>query len=403
VLLGTIVISICFRFLAPNAPSFDSNWFDNDFICPYAVCRVILSEEQPRIYDLKTQSDMVNRIKYPLKDAKPILFQYPPFAYIFFVPFAIFPFHLAYRIFQGVTLVFGCCTFAFVYKRFTGWNYKQLYLLLAASLFAFPVWLGFLGGQYHWFFLGVLSLYYCGLLNSRQELAGISLAISSIKLQYMPLNVLATFLLGYKKALVCGALGLLILLCLSGFAFGFENVIDYPKALLHSETGKDVTGVFPQNQICVRGLFVRLLPDHQSAWAAEICYLGALAAGSLVAVVSKTKPYLVKGWALTVVLFLQLVFALHVQFQDCLYIALIVPLTISTKQRDLFVSTKAKTAYYLWIAAILCYPFITWMQPFFDINIYGRLLILVLNFCLLCAAFVCWWFALKSTSASQSS
>jgi hypothetical protein len=263
-------------------------------------------------------------------------------------------------------------------------------LLVVCATFSYPVWLGIVAGQYHWIFFGLFSLFYIGILEGAQTMSGISLAISSVKAQCVPVHALVALVLGYKRLLIVSALSVVLMLLVTWCVFGLEAILEYPKVLLDAETSKETVGSFPAFQICVRGLFVQCFGEHVAAYLAIIFYIFALIAIAYIWLKAKNADRFVKQWALALTILLQLVFALHMHDYDCLFIAFTLPLTLSAQsQKIMFSNGRARIAYIFWLVLLFAYPFLSWFQTAIDRHAYGNTFLLAINTLLVIACATC--------------
>ena len=400
-LLTALVFSFTWPFFKYGEPS-PQHYFKNDFMFLYVLARIVTSPQYKQIYDADLQLAISNEILAPLHEDTPFCFPYPPYAFMFCAPLGFMPFHLAYRVHQIVTLLFGAGIFVWLYKKVTEWSAGQLLVLLQSALIAFPVFLGVTGGQYHLFFFALFALFFYGLASKKELPAGVGLALSSMKLQYAPMFGLILLMNRKWKAIGACFATLALLLVASGLWFGFDNIVNYPKILLFTETSKTLTGIYPENHICIRGLFLRIMPEKLAHTSTTLMYIGALAGCAWMWLKGRGKGDLVFGWGLAIATLANLVFALHVQFQDCLYLALAIPFTINGAQREMMrmnVLQHGAFWYRAWCVMLAAFPFTSWLQPMFDISKYGRTLILALNMILLFIAIWCWKIAMKTANA----
>jgi hypothetical protein len=115
-------------------------------------------------------------------------------------------------------------------------------------------------GQLTWLALGLCFLVYLGYRSGRPVLAGVSLALVSVKPQY--LLPLGAPLLGTSRwaALSCFLIAELALSLVAVLWFGWQNVIFYPLIVMKAETTTEFSGVSPEFIVSLRGQLARFFP-----------------------------------------------------------------------------------------------------------------------------------------------
>jgi hypothetical protein len=130
---------------------------------------------------------------------------------------------------------------------------------IALTFASYPAWLSFELGQTSLPEFAFFALFFWALQDARHLVSGLVAALIAVKLQYTPFIGVAGLIAGRLKFIGGGLLGMAILLGVSALVLGVPNVIGYPQALLHGETGGDVSGVAAIDMQTVRGSLCLLL------------------------------------------------------------------------------------------------------------------------------------------------
>src|SRR5947199_6168441 len=77
---------------------------DADFVAFYGLGRILNEHPAQELYNFELQKKICNEV-HPLKTGTYSPFVHPPFVAIFFRPFARLPYHLAYLIWVGISLL----------------------------------------------------------------------------------------------------------------------------------------------------------------------------------------------------------------------------------------------------------------------------------------------------------
>lgn len=332
-----------------------------DFINIYMAGKLALSEDRYRAYDPEVQLDWYNRVIHPAKIEKCIYLQYPPYFFPLMVPVSVIPLRESYIVWNILSIAFGLACLYLASRTSGQYGKFTLVMLSLGSVISFPSCDSILDGQFTWWLVGGISLFYWGFLRGKDLLCALVLAIMSIKPHFVIFLLIPVLLSKRKRLVAYTALLIAGLLLLSGFVIGWNNLIVYPNILLHAEVTSAYAMVFPERMVSVRGPASVFLPTE----AAFAVSFGALAVGLALTVWcwwgclirNKFKP----EWCMAVTLLALLVTTPHIHVYDCILIALPAFLTVSTVLLTgmLAIRPLPKT---LWMLLIASYPVFSWVM-----------------------------------------
>lgn len=186
-LIAVLLISaqIAFYVLSWSRLLSDPSLKGMDFISFYTAGRIARAENYHLLFDLDAQRAVQHTIVEP--DTFPggvNLSQHPPYLAPFLSLFSVDDFVLVY-IYWSIVRLLVMLVCGEIIRRFLlhlGWDQLPALLTALSSLCFFPFFLGLLGGQDTAFIMLGLLLWMTGLLTSREMLAGLGLAFSSLSL-----------------------------------------------------------------------------------------------------------------------------------------------------------------------------------------------------------------------------
>lgn len=222
--------------------------FGFDFYSFWAAANVFLSGKSPYNNDLLQAAQL--SAGWP-KDSELHIFPYPPWALLFFTPFALLPFELAkvaWTIFSLSTMIHG----AIIVNRFVAKEFKTDLLQfpsLLISLIMFPPTLRevLLGQTAHLTFYGVaLSLHF----RDQSLISGLLLAITSLK----PQQFAPFYFLVFARDIMC-----LQYKRLFGFCIGATSLLAFI-SLLQFDILSEYLVYLADNRDILRGFGVVTIP-----------------------------------------------------------------------------------------------------------------------------------------------
>lgn len=340
----------------------------SDFINSYAAARLARQclqsklsgspEELPRIYDAAVQANLQNELIAPVKPESPFYNQYAPVMYLLFLPLSHFSMSQAWLVW-----CFGTASaILFILCKTVLPHYKDLKTKISipiATFASFPYWMSFKLGQTSLFLLPNMLLFWHWLSGGRYFIAGLSASLVILKLQYLPAIMAIGLALGRFKFLAGFGSGAIFLATACTLLLGYQNILDFPGALLQGETGHSVTGVAPEMMQNLRGsLFLITGQDakieHQIAfgvWLLTAVFIYLLFKREKTA--SPEKRDLLFAASLC----LMLVSSPHCHMQDYVLLVYALELVYRTSQ-------NIKTEWLVpSLALVLAFPILSW--PFF--------------------------------------
>lgn len=228
--------------------------------------------EKIAIYDINVQQQSLQNILCGANTKLPFYLQYPPYFFALVLPLSIFPsINLAWIAWAVLGLLAAIISLAILAGDLT---FKQRNIAVLMVLSSYPAWLSIELGQTSLILfpalVGMLTL-----LPTRPLLAAISASVGMIKLQYMPVLLLAGLSVGKLRYLLGSVLAAVLLGGLSLTVLGVDNVISYPQALLNGETAATVGGVSANVMQNLRGELVLVLGEDSAL--VRHCAMGGFA------------------------------------------------------------------------------------------------------------------------------
>lgn len=241
VLFGYLSEGVLFARLVDKRP------YVSDFVNSYnagILSREYLEGNHIDVYDPILQDTSLRKIIAPVVPEAPFYLQYPPWFFAWMLPLSLVSLNVAWLLWFGLGFS-ALVASVFVAGRVVGLAPKNptTIIALSAALAAFPAWLSFQLGQTSLMVNPALVAFWILLAGNKFFLSGLSTAIIMIKIQYMPVVGLVGVLHGKSKYLLGVVVATAINMILAWLAVGTQNVLRFPEALLHHETGHSVVGV----------------------------------------------------------------------------------------------------------------------------------------------------------------
>src|SRR4029453_11758788 len=156
------------------------------FLNVYAAGKLTLSSDRYHIYDAAVQQATVNQLISPARLERTFFLQYPPYFFLAMTPLALLPIAGAYWLWLCVTVAMGLAALLLLVRLTGQLRGSMAWLFLLAVVASPPSWRTLRLGQVSWLLVAMTALYCHCLLRRKDVGAGILLALSSIKLQYLP-------------------------------------------------------------------------------------------------------------------------------------------------------------------------------------------------------------------------
>lgn len=208
-----------------------------DYIC-YYVAGVLAKQSltQPvHVYDAAAQLVIYNDLIKPCAAAKTLYCPYPPYFFLLMVPFVALSLNDSFMLFCLLGLAANLLAIYGLFKEF-GWKY-----IFIGGIFVignFPTWQGFLLGNTSIFMFPALWLYTSLWRRNLPFASGFSMIPYLFKFQYMPLQTIPAIKRFGWKFIVAAALSLVGLVAVSVATLGWQNVIEFPRAMNQTYTFK---------------------------------------------------------------------------------------------------------------------------------------------------------------------
>lgn len=356
-----------------------------DFLLFYKLGKIAGSDQRFHIYDQDLQREWNNRLISPLHTDKVLYAPYVPWLCPLLIPLGALPLKESYFVWCLSTLMAGLVALAFLIKDLYRSSTLTTALFLCATMASLPAWYTVMKGQSTWLILGLCCLFYWAFTRNRDLIAGISLALLSQKPQYAIFFAVPALARKRWKIIATGLFTEALLLIMSGFAIGWDNVFAYPKILLTPDSIYHDNGVAPPtHMVAIRALLSIMLPQSISMTASLVLMFGMLAV--LWQFWRKTEPE-ANSWLMAVTITTSLLFSPHTYLYDCLLIALAAVLgwnpAVGTE--------KLPRGLLLFRFLMITYPLTSWCL-YFSENVTAllpNLAFTVLNLLILIALFLC--------------
>ncbi len=241
---------------------------------------------------------------------------------------------------------------------------RYMVLTIAATLAMFPSMANFTLGQAAWFLLGTTCLYFWSLYKRKDLLAGLSLALISIRPQYCLFFLIPAVVNRRWRLLAYFASGMVALLLLAGFTLGWRTVLDYPQVVLYAEsTGKHLWGAGVQrNLVSIRALLNLFLPTALSVQVGLLLFLISLLFSAWLWLKSKNQDNQTFAWLVSITILLALISSPHTYVYDLCLLALTF---MTLKQVSSFKSFQAMPfSLRIWYVLLVAYPILSWCARF---------------------------------------
>lgn len=362
----------------------------SDFVNHYKAAIMVWTPHRYQVYDPSVQLAWINYVIRPEHLDQVFYWQYPPYVYAMLAPLAFVSLTYAYGIWCASAVVWGCFTLYFLLRNQGSLSGRQIVLFLVGTMAAMPAWLTLRLGQFSFLLLGLTALFILCWCSRRDAYAGVVLAVTTIKLQFIPFFLVPVLVCKRWKVLAYFVVGELSLVLLAGFTVGWDNVWGYPRVLLGAETTSNFAGVSEQEMVNIRGMLSLLMPGVSTMLASCVAlFVGIMMTGWLWLKVCRGNSNNI-AWAMSTTVLVCLLASPHVHRQDLLLLA--IPAALTLPVVSFFDLSKiGPTIFRLWCGVFLAYPLLGWVAFLFK-DIFGYLRIQplgLLNLVLLTLGVVC--------------
>jgi len=347
-----------------------------DFVKMYTGAKMILAGATKSIYDPLFQLTWLNQTVSPAVFKEPNSMHYPPHVFALMLPFAMFPVRIGYAVWCTFTFALGAAALMFL-RQAAGFRLTKLDCAMIAFflLGSVPSFCNILVGQAAWYMVAVTAFVFGLLLKSAENLnatqlkrtqilAGIAMAFSTVKPQYLLMLAPPLLIRKQWKIIAIAAVVELLLVLLAVLTIGWENVIGYPNTLLHAEHKYDNSS--SEAMINLRGALTLYLNRDILVPLSLVSALGGLIAIAKLWF-DTVKPHIdpqsaktlmVRAIVLSTIIYL--ILSPHVHFYDGIMVML--PIVLCMPQMSLFAIIQEKHLlrkvwYFLLISTV---PIVLW-------------------------------------------
>jgi len=257
----------------------------SDFVRYYACGKIALSPEAHKCYDAAVQLKYFNEIIFEragLLIGRPIITHYTPIVYPLTIPIALAPINQAFPIW--IVGGFAAVAAGFSLALNTGKQRPVWFSLLAVLGVAatFPTIISLRMGQPSWFILATECLYLWAFVRNRQNICGASVALLCFKPHYGLYFLLPLVIKKKLPALCSFAVTLGLLLLAAGLIIGIENIINYPRFVVDTESNLSLLNYGGDKMVSLRFLCSRIFAEALAVKISlGISLAGLVSAGAL--------------------------------------------------------------------------------------------------------------------------
>lgn len=245
-----------------------------DYIVFYTAGRIAQEEGPARVYEPALQQAVEQaEVGFVLAPGQVLLYNHVPYL----IPIATLLTSGDYvaSFYRWAVLLLLLCTASTLLLvnllQRAGWRQAEVWLAAAGMLTFFPLFVSVLNGQDTAFTLLGLSLYLFGMLTGRDWLAGLGLALTSVR-PHITVLLAVPFLFKRQKVFGWFCLGGVVLGLLSLAILGFDGIRGFLNLLLVS-AGGEWYGLKEPLMVNLVGLLTRITPGlgtqaiHWIGWA----------------------------------------------------------------------------------------------------------------------------------------
>jgi hypothetical protein len=330
----------------------------SDFVNLYKAGYITLSDQRTKAYDPDVQVELTNRLIAPDRIDRVFHFQYLPYVFPLMAPLAVVPMETAYALFYVFSLVVTAAVLTLIINDTQRFLRRDKIIILLAVLSSAPAIAALKQGQTSWLLLSFLCLFYFGVKHKRQLLGGVSLAMLTIKPQYVPLLIVSMLSARRWQLILTSFAVEAALLIVAGFTIGWDNIINYPSMLLNAETSSANSGVYPEAMVSWRMLL-------GSSASRDVVLVGSVIAFALAALAvyklwqMSSGKRLPEEWAMALTTVLCLIASPHCHVHDLLFLALPAVLTLPNLSL-ITVASLPSIPLRIWSTVLMSYPALSW-------------------------------------------
>jgi hypothetical protein len=248
-----------------------------DFVVFYAGGVLARGGGNSNIYAWATQE----KVFRTLVDAEPteadFYTQSFPSTFVLMIPLTFLPLDLAHLLWDICTLLLGSLVFSLFLLSIDSQNKEKNLLIFLGLFYSFPAFQCLLTGQLSWLLLAIVSAYAYCLAERKQLLAGLLLAATTLKPQYMLFLFLPPLFAKQFRVIASAVVFEIIFLSATVMQLGWTSVLAYPTTLKRAEA---ICNFSPDMMPGIRGLLTSVLPQETalsiSMFAMVCAFLGQM-------------------------------------------------------------------------------------------------------------------------------
>ncbi len=339
------------------------HWLDGgtihfiDFPILYNDGLIASSPQRHLLYDPAVQLSFFNQTFSPQHTEALPFAQHSPLCFLLMVAFAQMPINCAFVVWNVVTnSVAALAIWRLMLQRLPNAQTGHIWLLLSI-LATYPFLANERGGQAG-ALMAALTAFFCLMwMRKSDALAGVFLALLTIKPQYVIHFAVLALAARRWKLLLSAALtfGVLLGLCIA--YFGWSAIVSYANVVLHVEShaNNNFVGVFPIWMVSIRGLLSLLLPERIAFQITALLFGLSLLPTFYLGMRSRLAGAELNRWALALVIIIMFIVSPHSMDYDVSVVGcaavLTIPATISLSEM-----MAAQTSLKVWYFTFASYP-----------------------------------------------
>lgn len=235
-LVAMIFVYSGWFYLTTEPAYFDRHWIS--FAKFYSIGKIIRSKDRERLYDPPFQREQLAQFVNP--DVLPPIevvngraefptgfVEHPPHFCMVFAPFSLMKPLEALWVYSAIVLMIGVASLRWLTRSVGTLNLKQTLVLAVAGSACFPGQFALMLGQPAWLLVALLAGYMAAWFSKDDRLAGVVLALSTIKAQYPIFLAVPAFVMRKGKLILWGFLCGCVLLLLCVLVVGVQNILAY--------------------------------------------------------------------------------------------------------------------------------------------------------------------------------
>lgn len=331
-----------------------------DFLRFWLAGKMILTDDRFRIYDINVQTQWLSRYIAPAHYDKQIFLQSVPFMFAMFTPLAGLNFAAAFLLWISIGMLAAGASLYVLLRQYRHWTGLSSGIFLFAILSSLPTWRTIMVGQMGFYFIACIVGYWLAFKDAKHTVAGICLALTTVKPQYSVFLLIPALMQNRKKLLLSFVVAETVLVLLGIATVGWQNVINYPSILWHLESAAVSDPVLmPENMLCFRGPLTVLLGAQMGAKCASVIALAGL---GWIAMIWRRFDCLGQEkfpWLVSLTMLILMIFSPHFHYYDELLLAIAAALTLPGVSLNKVLGEKSSLVK-IWSLIIIMLPALSW-------------------------------------------